>query len=188
MILRSLVLAMLAAVAGPALAQTAPSACPAVGARGPGALHRSWILEGWQLRPVDPTFSFRDKFGRFYDWSGRDVLLFDDFDPERRAVRSAAAYGAIWEPIFRANRSALHVVSDGPDVAMGTGGLAASSLEFVARIETRAGKVTGLRTRSDTVWRCRAEGWRIVREHNSSKIIPVAEAERALAARSGEPK
>lgn len=156
-------------------------ACPTAGDRSPGDLHRAWILQGWEYHPGDPQFGFREKLGRFYDWSASDVVLFDDFDPQRRVARTAAAYGAIWEPIFRGNRSARHTVSDGPDVATGTGDLAASSLEFTALIEPTDGKPVGIRTRSDLVWRCRPAGWKIMREHNSSKIIPVLEAERVLA-------
>ena len=169
------------ALASAPIQALSPATCATTGERGPGDLHRAWILQGWEHHPGDPRFSFREKLGQYYDWSTRDVLLFDDFDPQRRAARSAAAYGAIWEPIFRANRSARHTVSDGPEVVTGTGDLAASSLEFTARIEPLKGEVVGIRTRSDIVWRCRADGWKIVREHNSSKVIPVAEAERVLA-------
>ncbi len=156
--------------------------CAGSGDAGPGELHRQVMLQGWQHEPGDPQFSFRTKLGRFYDWEAQDGLFFDDFDPQRRAVRSVAEYGGIWEPIFRANRSALHAISDAPTVLIG-GDLAASSLEFTARIETLKGKVTGIRTRSDMVWRCRPSGWKIVREHNSSKIVPIAEAERIIAAK-----
>lgn len=164
----------------PVQAQPA-SPCPAAGEGSPADLHRAWILKGWEHHPGDPPFSFREKLGRFYDWSASDVMLFDDFDPERRVARSAAAYGAIWEPIFRGNRSARHTVTDGPDVAPGSGDLTASSLEFTALIEPRDGKPVGIRTRSDLVWRCGAQGWKIVREHNSSKVIPATDAERTLA-------
>ena len=162
-------------------ARTVVEACPTAGALSPGELHRTWILDGWEYHPGEPAFSFRAKLARFYDWGARDALLFDDFDPQRRAVRSVAAYAAIWQPIFRANRSAYHAVSDAPSVALGDGNLAASSLEFTARIETLAGKVTGIATRSDIVWRCGPAGWKIIREHNSSTTIPVAVAERVLA-------
>lgn len=164
----------------PVAAQTS-GPCPTAAERSPGDLHRAWILQGWEYHPGDPPFSFREKLGRFYDWTSRDVVLFDDFDPKRRVARSAAAYGAIWEPIFRGNRSARHTVSDSPEVVTGTGDLAASSLEFTALIEPLNGKVAGIRTRSDLVWRCRADGWKIVREHNSSKVILIAEAKRILA-------
>ena len=126
--------------------------CPLFGERSAGALHRRWILEGWERAPGDGRFSFREKLGRYYDWENPDVVLYDDFDPQHRVARSAAAYAAIWEPIFNTVRSARHVVSDEPAVLPSSGGLTASTMEFAALIEGADGKVTPVRTRSDTVW------------------------------------
>lgn len=83
---------------------------------------------------------------------------------------SAAAYGAIWEPNFRDMLSAHHAVDDGPHVIAGDD-LAASTLRFVARIATPE-DVTDIRTTTSLVWRRTPDGWRIVREHNSTKILP----------------
>ncbi len=171
--------AALLALALPVPPVAAPT-CPGSGAASPGELHQQVMLQGWEHKPDDPPFSFQGKLGRFYDWDAADGVFFDDFDPERRAVRSVAAYQAIWEPIFRGNRSARHAISDAPSVLLG-GDLAASSLEFTARIETLEGTVTGIRTRSDLVWRCRSDAWKIVREHNSSRIVPVEEADQIIA-------
>ena len=146
-------------------AQRGPAACPEIGEQGVGALHRRWILEGWERAPGDSRFSFREKLGRYYDWKSRDIVLYDDFDPQHRVARSAAAYAAIWEPIFNTVRSARHVVSDEPAVLAGSGDQAASTMEFAALIEGHDGKVTPIRTRSSLVWRCRDGEWRIVREH-----------------------
>ena len=156
-------------------AQPAAATCPAAGEQGAGALHRRWILEGWERAPGDGRFSFREKLGHFYDWESPDVVLYDDFDPQNRVARSAAAYGAIWEPIFNTVRSARHVVSDEPAILAGSGDLTASTMEFAALIEAGDGTVTPIRTRSDLVWRCRDERWRIVREHNSTRVVPRAE-------------
>lgn len=158
--------------AAPAKSRTAT--CSAAGEQGVGARHRRWILEGWERAPGDGRFSFRDKLGQFYDWESPDVVLYDDFDPQHRVARSAAAYGAIWEPIFNTVRSARHVVSDEPAVLAGSGGLTASTMEFAALIEAGDGTVTPIRTRSDLVWRCRDRQWRIVREHNSTRVVPLA--------------
>ena len=156
-------------------AQPAAAVCPAAGEQGAEALHRRWILEGWERAPGDGRFSFREKLGQFYDWESPDVVLYDDFDPQHRVARSAAAYGAIWEPIFNTVRSARHVVSDEPAVLSGSGDLTASTMEFAALIEAGNGTVTPIRTRSDLVWRCRDGRWRIVREHNSTRVVPRAE-------------
>lgn len=46
----------------------------------------------------DGLLNFRENLGRFDDWSSPEVVLYDDFDPQYRIVRSAAEYGAILEP------------------------------------------------------------------------------------------
>lgn len=161
---------------------TAASSCPASGAEGAAERHRRVIVEGWEYGPRDGgRFSFREKLGRYYDWSGADVALYDDFDPEHRVARSAAAYGAIFEPSFNEMRQARHAVTEGPDVTAASGDVTASTLEFVAALEALDGKVTAIRTRSSLVWRCGGDGWRIVREHNSSRIVPTGEVEAVLA-------
>jgi ketosteroid isomerase-like protein len=169
-------LTLLASVASTADAQLrgADRGCAARGDASVAALHRHWILVGWERGPNDGLFDFREKLGRYYDWSGADVILYDDFDPRRRVVRSPAAYGAVWEPGFNAMRSARHRVLDGPHVLQ-SDGLAASTLVFGARLETNDGKVTFIRTFTSLVWRCTAEGWRIVREHNSSTVLPTVQ-------------
>ena len=145
--------------------------CPTADDGSVEALHRDWILVGWEKREGDPPFVFSDKLGRFYDWTADDVLLYDDFDPKHRAVRSAAEYGAIWEPLFDANRSVHHRIVDGPSVAYGAD-LAASNLTFAARITRGDGSAVGIRTFTLLVWRCTADGWKIVREHNSTVVLP----------------
>lgn len=144
------------------------------------ALHRSWILTGWEYKASDGPFHFRQKLGAYYDFSSPDVVLYDDFDPEHRVVRSAEAYGAVWEPNFAPLRSAQHGVALGPFVTY-SGELATSTLQFVARLEKKDGTVTGIRTHSSLVWRRGAAGWKIIREHNSSVIIPPAQLAAAMA-------
>lgn len=151
-----LVATLAAAASGTSVQAAAPATplaatCSAAGEGGVDALHRRWILEEWERKPGDGRFSFRDKLGQFYDWESPDAVLYDDFDPQHRVARSAAAYAAIWEPIFNTVRSARHVVSDEPAVLGGFGDLSASTLEFAARIEGGDGKVTGIRARSDLV-------------------------------------
>lgn len=135
------------------------------------ALHRDWILVGWERKAGDGQLDFRKKLGKYYNWNADDIILYDDFDPKRRVVRSAHDYGKIWEPLFSALSTARHRVLEGPFVIV-SGDLAASTLEFAARLETRDGKVTGIRTFTSFVWRLTNEGWKIVREHNSSTVIP----------------
>jgi ketosteroid isomerase-like protein len=140
-------------------------------------LHSEWILQGWEKAPGDGPFDFRRQLGRFYDLEARDLLLYDDFDPQRRVARSADEYGAFWAPHFTRLRSARHWVVDAP-LVLTTGDLAASTLEFSARLEGPDGEVVAIRTRSSLVWARRAAGWKIVREHNSSTVITEAELAR----------
>ncbi|SES07433.1 SnoaL-like domain-containing protein [Lentzea xinjiangensis] len=135
-------------------------------------LHRRWVF-GWDRREGDAPFDFRRTFGEFYDFDSPDVRLYDDFDPEQRVATTAAGYGSIWEPAFRGMLSAHHAVDDGPHVIAGDD-LAASTLRFVARIAT-PGSTTDIRTTSSLVWRRTPDGWRIVREHNSTAVLPAGE-------------
>lgn len=145
-------------------------------------LHGRWVF-GWDRREGDAPFDFRRVFGEFYDFGSPDVRLYDDFDPAHRVATTAAGYGAIWEPAFREMVSAEHAIDDGPHVVAG-GDLAASTLRFVARIVTPAG-VTDIRTTSSLVWRRTPDGWRIIREHNSTEVLAPGEFSRAL--RPGTP-
>ncbi|WP_395835520.1 YybH family protein [Archangium violaceum] len=171
--LRFLALTLTALIPSMTAAQAVSSSgCPASGPASVGALHREWILVGWEKQVGDGPFIFREKLGKYYDFSANDVVLYDDFDPQKRVAHSAKEYGSFWEPSFSALRSVHHRVVNGPDVASGSGGLAASTLEFEARIEAADGNVTNIRTRSSLVWRCSDAGWKIIREHNSSVVLP----------------
>ncbi|WP_440901586.1 YybH family protein [Actinosynnema sp.] len=127
-------------------------------------LHRAWVF-GWERAPHDPPFDFAAAQGRHY--AEGEVLLYDDFDPEHRTARTAREYGAVWEPAFRDLRLARHTVVSGPHV-LESGDLAASTLVFEVDLETADGTRSRLRTTTSLVWRRGADGWRIVREHNSS--------------------
>ena len=133
-------------------------------------LHREWIMVGWEKLPGDGPFDFRAKLGKFYDFTSPDVVLYDDFEPQYRVAHSAAEYGTFWTAPFSAMRSARHRVLDGPDTVVRKD-LATSTLEFAARLEAADRTITGIRARSSLVWHCTAQGWRILREHNSTRQI-----------------
>lgn len=158
----------------PASVTLAAEHCPTNGPASVEELASNWILVGWEKKPGDGPLDFRRQFDRYYDWSGTPGQIFyDDFDPKRRVVRTPDAYGAIWEPAFTALRSARHALSIAPSALYG-GGLAVSTLEFVALLEDAKGKVTAIRTLSTLTWRCSGDRWRIAREHNSSTVVPRA--------------
>ncbi|MFJ9585608.1 YybH family protein [Streptomyces acidicola] len=142
-------------------------------------LHSRWVF-GWERNEGDAPFDFRRTFDGFYDFSSPDVRLYDDFDPEQRAATTAAGYGSIWEPSFHRMVSAHHAVQDGPHVIAGHD-LAASTLTFVARI-TMPDATTDIRTTTSLVWRRTPDGWRIVREHNSTKVLPAGDLDGMLPA------
>ncbi|WP_375437323.1 YybH family protein [uncultured Hymenobacter sp.] len=144
------------------------------------ALHREWILVGWEKKAGDGPLNFREKLGKYYSWSAPDVLLYDDFEPQRRVAHSATEYGSFWEPPFTKLRSAHHRVVDGPHVVV-SGNLATSVLQFVARLEGSDGKITGIRTYTSLVWRQEKDGWKIIREHNSSTVLTPAELQKLMA-------
>ncbi|MEU6551928.1 nuclear transport factor 2 family protein [Streptomyces sp. NPDC046915] len=140
-------------------------------------LHGRWVL-GWERDEGDPPFDFRRAFGEFYDFGSPDLRLYDDFDPGQRVATTAAGYGSIWEPHFDRMVSAHHAVDDGPHV-IACPDLAASMLVFVARITTPDG-ATDIRTTTSLVWRRGPDGWRIVREHNSTRVLPAGDLDGRL--------
>ncbi len=142
-------------------------------------LHGRWVF-GWERDEGDPPFDFRRVFGDFYDFDSPDVRLYDDFDPEQRVATTAAEYGSIWEPVFRKTASVHHAVDDGPHVVAGQD-VAASTLTFVARI-TLPDAITDIRTTTSLVRRRTRDGWRIVREHNSSRVLPQGDLDSRLPA------
>jgi ketosteroid isomerase-like protein len=142
-------------------------------------LHSRWMF-GWERNEGDAPFDFRRTFDEFYDFSSADVRLYDDFDPEQRVAKTAAGYGSIWEPNFHKMVSAHHAVDDGPHV-IADHDLAASTLTFVARI-TMPDVTTDIRTTTSLVWRRTPDGWRIVREHNSTTVLPTGNLDGRLPA------
>lgn len=159
-------LATVAALAIVASAAPAEANCTLNGASSVVDLHRDWILDGWERREGDPPFVFAEKLKRFYDFDGNGVVIHDSWDPQKRVARSALEYGSFFEGAFNNFRSARHAVTDGPHAIVGRD-LATSSLEFVARLETKDGAVSAARAQSQIVWRCTSAGWRIVREQNA---------------------
>jgi ketosteroid isomerase-like protein len=145
------------------------------------ALHREWILVGWEKKEGDGPFDFRSKLGRFYELGARDLMLYDDFEPQRRVARSADQYGGFWTGPFTSLKSAKHAVVDAPSTLV-SGDLASSTLEFTARLEAPDGKITAIRTRSSLTWRLSDAQWKIVREHNSSTVIDERQLEALIAA------
>ncbi|ANF57600.1 nuclear transport factor 2 family protein [Halotalea alkalilenta] len=149
--------------------ETQSATCAASGPASPGELHREWIMVGWEKHRGD-SFDFRERLGHLYHWDSSDVVLYDNYDPQHRVGRSASEWASLWTGPFNELREARHSVMDGPDVIDG-GRLAASTLEFAARLETAQGEIIGNRARTSLVWECTSDGWKIVREHTSVRLV-----------------
>lgn len=171
-IIAVLVLASVQAAHAQTVSAAATGQCPTSGPGSAEQRARDIVMVGWERKPGDGPLVFREKFARDYEWSNaRDRLYYDDFSSDPRPVRDPDAYGAIWAPIFSALRSARHAISIEP-TAVYSGKLAVSTLEFVALIEPATGAARPIRTLMTLTWRCHADGWRIIREHNSTKVVP----------------
>lgn len=144
-----------------------------------GRLQQEWILR-WDREPGDPTTDFEEVFADLYDWSGDDVLLQDEFDPDKRAFDSARAYGETFWPQFMTLEACEHAIEEPPRVIV-EGTLAVSRFVFIARLHLKDGSVLGNRCTTSQVWRRSAGEWRIVRDQTMVVAMPPEEAERALA-------
>jgi DNA-directed RNA polymerase specialized sigma24 family protein/ketosteroid isomerase-like protein len=144
-----------------------------------GRLQQEWILR-WDREPGDPTTEFEEVFADLYDWSGDDVLLQDEFDPDKRAFDSARAYGETFWPQFMTLEACEHAIEERPRVIV-EGTLAVSRFVFIARLHLKDGSVLGNRCTTSQVWRNSAGEWRIVRDQTMVVPMPPEEAERALA-------
>lgn len=139
-------------------------------------LQQEWIFR-WDRQPGQPTTSFEDTFADLYDWSGDDVLLQDEFDPEQRSFDSARAYGEAFWPGFLSMRSAEHAIEEAPRVIV-HGTLAASRFVFLARLVTADGTVLTNRCTTSQIWRKDLEGrWRIVRDQ--TMVVAMSEPDPA---------
>ncbi|WP_244491027.1 YybH family protein [Paramesorhizobium deserti] len=167
------------ALASPTVAQAqsgTAAQCQTSGANSVPELHKEWILVGWDKPVAGQSWDFREKLGKYYDWEANDVVLYDDMSPDFQIARSPEEYRALWESSFQALRRAHHLVLNGPEVIAGDK-LSTSTLEFAARLEPPESQpIISVRARSTLVWRCTSDGWRIVREHNSTRRITPEES------------
>lgn len=142
------------------------------------SLQVDWIM-GWDKAPDKTLPPFDEVFGRFYDFDA-PVILFDDFDPQRRVFRTVKAYADAFWPGFSQLRSAEHAIETAPDVIV-DGDLAATTMVFLVVLTQMDGTTLANRCTNSQVWRRGADQrWRIVRDHTGVEAIPVEEARRAF--------
>ena len=144
-----------------------------------GRLQQEWILR-WDSQPGDAPRTFRETFDDIYEWDGDDVLLQDQYDPQKRTFDSAAAYGDAFWPGFQQLRSAEHVFAQAPNTIV-AGDVAASRFVFVARLVTADGTVAINSCTTSQVWRRDATGqWRIVRDQTMVEAMSPDAGEQAM--------
>lgn len=142
-------------------------------------LQVDWIM-GWDTTEGEDLPPFGEVFGRYYDMAA-PVVLFDDFDPQRRVFRTVQDYADAFWPVFGGLRSARHAIEAAPEVLV-EGDLAATRMVFLVILTRADGTVGANRCINSQVWRRTDDlGWRIARDHTSVEAIPVEEAERAFA-------
>lgn len=154
--------AVLLALAGPAMAQT----CVRDGDSAPLALHKSWILEGWERKQGDAAFVFARKMARYYDLGAPAGVFYDNFAPgPTQLFDNAATYGANWEALQNGARSVLHALTGGHDQIVGDG-VASTTIGFVGTLTRTSGEVLAFDGRSQLGWACTGNGWKIRQELN----------------------
>jgi hypothetical protein len=147
------------------------NSCATIGNDSVSALHRDWLMIGWERDAGDPEFDFRKDLGRNYDFTRNDLSLFDDFDPKLQVRTTADDYGSIWYQFVPTFKSVHHKITEHPQpIAVGHG-YSHSVLEFVFEVTPKKGDVMYLISRSSILWRCGPDGWKIYKEHNSAKPI-----------------
>lgn len=155
------------ALAGPAAAQT----CARDGDAAPLALHKSWILEGWERKAGDPAFVFAQKMQRYYDLTAPRGVFFDNFAPGKTQLfDDAAVYGANWQDLQNNARSVRHALTQGHDQIVGDK-VASTTIGFVGELTRLSGEVLAFDGRSQLGWVCSDGAWKIRQELNYAWIV-----------------
>lgn len=162
-----LVVAGLLVLCAPALAQR----CAQDGNDAPLALHKSWILQGWERHEGDPPFVFAQKMKRYYDLESPTGVFYDNFAPGKTQLfGNAAAYGANWEALQNGARTVEHALTSGHDQIV-DGSVASTTLGFVGKINRVDGQVVAFDGRSQLGWICRQGAWKIRHELNYAWLV-----------------
>lgn len=154
---------------GLAFAAASSNHCPGGGKDGVAALHRDWLMDGWERNAGDPDFNFQKDLGKYYDFTRTDLSLFDDFDPQLKVRRSAADYGQVWYGLVPNFKSVHHKITEPPSVTDVGPRYRHSVMEFVFEVTPKQGEKTYLISRSSILWRCTHGAWKIYKEHNSAR-------------------
>jgi ketosteroid isomerase-like protein len=150
------------------------------------SLQVEWIM-GWNKEADQTLPPFEEALGRFYDFDS-PVILFDDYDPQRRVFRTVQEYADAFWPGFSQLRSAEHAIETAPDVLVAED-LAATTMVFLAILTQSDGTAVANRCTNSQVWRRGTDQrWRIARDHTGVEAIPVDEARRAFTPTQRSPR
>jgi hypothetical protein len=145
--------------------------CPQEGENAPLALHKSWILQGWERKAGDPPFIFAQKMKRYYDLQSPTGVYYDNFAPgPQQLFGNAAIYGANWEALQNGARSVEHALTSGNDQIVDRS-VASTTLGFVGKITRLNDQVLAFSGRSQLGWACRDGAWKIRQELNYAWIV-----------------
>jgi hypothetical protein len=140
--------------------------CPRGGNSAPLALHKSWILQGWERHAGDPPFVFSQKMKRYYDLSAPAGVFYDNYAPGKTQLfDNATTYGENWEALQNGARSVEHALTSGHDQIV-SGSAASTTLGFVGKITRVDGQIVAFNGRSQLGWSCKRGAWKIRQEIN----------------------
>ncbi|MBD8555085.1 hypothetical protein IFT84_11170 [Rhizobium sp. CFBP 8762] len=146
------------------------TSCQQEGANAPLALHKEWIMKGWERDEGDSAYDFANKLGKFYDLNNTKGVFWDNFAPgDTQLFNDAARYGDNWKSLQDAARSVRHGIRDG-DALVGDD-VASTTLGFVGRLERLTGEVIAFDARSQLAWTCVDGAWKIRHEINYAWVV-----------------
>lgn len=169
----------LAIVLGAGHTVASAQSCPQTGEKAPLALHKDWLMQGWERHEGDPKFVFSQKFSGYYDLQNPSGVFYDNFAPGTQLFRDASRYGANWEGLQNAARSIVHGLTDANDALVGDK-VASTTLGMVGRLEGLDGKVIAFDGRSQLGWKCVAGTWKIHHELNYAAVVQPEAIEKFL--------
>lgn len=137
----------------------------------PLALHREWMMKGWERRDGDAPFVFEHRMKRFYNLSDPGGIFWDNFAPgETQLFDNALTYGRNWENLQNEARSLLHALTGGEAEIVGDG-VASTTLGFTGILTKLDGEVLAFEGRSQLGWRLYDGSWRIAQELNYAWVV-----------------
>ncbi|MDK2122747.1 hypothetical protein [Parachitinimonas caeni] len=162
---------LLAACLLPVSATVWAKPCPQTGNEAPLALHKSWILQGWERKPGDPPFVFAQKMRRYYDLASPQGVFYDNFAPgQTQLFHNAGLYGANWEALQNNARSIAHALTGGHDQIAGSK-VASTTLGFVGKLHRQDDEIIAFDGRSQLGWVCQKGHWKIRHEMNYAWLV-----------------